>query len=139
MIEITRMDDKYLDGLKKMMTMENLDFNTVSLCLDSLFVVVNRLDVLGFGYYNVYDNEVYIDHMYIKVNERLNKFGDSLFRAILNSLTLQGIQQVYMRNDDLYTGFLKAENIMFVDGRYNIDTGEFFNRKCRGSKVAKLQ
>jgi len=139
MIEITRFEDKYLDGLKKMMKMENLEFEDVSLCLDSLFVVANRLDVLGFGYYNVYGDEIYIDHIYIKTNERLSKFGDSLFRAILNSLTLQGVTEVFMRNDELYAGFLKAENIALIEDRFVIETGEFFSRKCRGTKEKKLQ
>ncbi len=138
MIEITKMDDKYLDGLKKMMTSEGLDFNSVSLCLDSLYVVANRLDVLGFGYYNIYDNEVYIDHLYIKRNERLSKLGDSLFRAILNSLQLQGLTVAYMRKSELYDGFLKSENILFEDERYIIDTTEFFSRKCRGSKKVSI-
>ncbi|MCH4888840.1 hypothetical protein EZV73_14690 [Acidaminobacter sp. JC074] len=138
MIEITKMADKYQEGLKKMMTMEGLDYKTVSLCLDTLFVVVDRLDVLGFGYYNSYDGEVYLDHLYIKKNERLNKLGDSLFRAILNSLQLQGITQIYMRQSDLYDGFLKAENIVFEEDRFAIDTMEFFNRKCRGSKEVKI-
>jgi hypothetical protein len=139
MIEITRMEDKYLDGLKKLMMMEGLDFQAVSLCLESLYVVADKLVVLGFGYVNVYDDEVYIDHLYIKRNERLNKLGDSLFRAILNSLAIRGIQLIYMRNDDLYKGFLQAENIVFESNRFVIDVGEFFNRKCRGSKVAKIQ
>jgi len=138
MIEITKMDDKYLEGLKKMMVSEGLDFNSVSLCLDSLYVVANRLDVLGFGYYNIYDNEVYIDHLYIKRNERLNKLGDSLFRAILNSLQLQGLTVAYMRKSDLYDGFLKSENILFDEERYIIDTTEFFSRKCRGSKKVSI-
>lgn len=139
MIEITRMEDKYLDGLKKMMLQEGLDYNTVSLCLDSLFVVADRLDVLGFGYYNKYDEEIYIDHLYIKTNERLNKLGDSLFRAILNSLVLSGVQMVYMRHDEKYEGFLRAENIVFDNGRFIIDTNEFFSRKCKGSKEKKVQ
>lgn len=134
MIEITKITDKYIDGLKKMMMMENLDYDTVSLCLDSLFVVADKLDVLGFGYYNVYDDETYLDHLYIMKNERLNKLGDSLFRAILNSLQLQGITTIYMRQDPLYDGFLKAENIVFDEERFIIDTQEFFSRKCKGSK-----
>ncbi len=139
MIEITRIEDKYIDGLKKMMTMEGLDFNAVSLCLESLYVVADRLDVLGFGYFNIYEGEVYIDHLYIKKNERLNKLGDSLFRTILNSLNLNGVQIIYMRDDELYKGFLQAENISFDTGRFIIDTDEFFNRKCRGSKEVTIQ
>lgn len=139
MIEITRMEEKYLSGLKKMMVQEGLDFESVSLCLETLFVVVDRLDVLGFGYYNQYSEKTYIDHLYIKENERLHKLGDSLFRAILNSLTLSGIQTVYMRQDDRYEGFLRAENIVFDNDEFIIDTTEFFSRKCKGSKEKQVQ
>lgn len=139
MIEITRMEEKYLSGLKKMMVQEALDFESVSLCLETLFVVVDRLDVLGFGYYNQYSEKTYIDHLYIKENERLHKLGDSLFRAILNSLTLSGIQTVYMRQDDRYEGFLRAENIVFDNDEFIIDTTEFFSRKCKGSKEKQVQ
>jgi len=134
MIEITRIEEKYINGLKKMMLQENLEFNDVSLCLDTLYVVVEKLDVLGFGYYNQYDNDFFIDHLYIKTNERLGKLGDSLFRAILNSMILQGHETVYMRTDSHYDGFLQAENIEKHDDRFVVDLNEFFSRKCRSSK-----
>jgi len=134
MIEITRIEEKYLEGLKKMMLQENLNFDEISLCLDTLYVVADRLDVLGFGYYNVYGSDIYLDHLYIKSNERLNKLGDSLFRTILNSLMLQGAEAVFMRANTHYDEFLKAENIERKDGNFVIDLNEFFSRKCRGSK-----
>jgi len=134
MIEITRIEDKYLEGLKKMMLQENLNFDEISLCLETLYVVADRLDVLGFGYYNVYGSDIYLDHLYIKSNERLNKLGDSLFRTILNSLMLQGAETVFMRADTHYDVFLKAENIERKDDDFVIDLNEFFSRKCRGSK-----
>lgn len=139
MIEITRVESKYLPNLQLMMKQEGLDYKTVTLCLESLFVVVDRLDVLGFGYYNAYDGEVYLDHLYIRERERFNKLGDSLFRAILNSLMQQGTRYVYMRNLEVYRGFLKAEDIPFVEERFVIDTHEFFTRKCKGSKAITLQ
>jgi len=135
MIEITRIEEKYLEGLKKMMLQENLNFDEISLCLDTLYVVADRLDVLGFGYYNVYGSDIYLDHLYIKSNERLNKLGDSLFRTILNSLMLQGTETVLMRADTHYDVFLKAENIERKDDEFVIDLNEFFSRKCRGSKT----
>lgn len=134
MIEITRFEDKYLEGLKKMMLQECLNFEEISLCLDTLYIVADRLEVLGFGYYNIYGNDIYLDHLYIKSNERLNKLGDSLFRTILNSLMLQGAERVFMRADVHYDVFLKAENIERKDDDFVIYLNEFFSRKCRGSK-----
>ena len=134
MIEITRIEDKYLEGLKKMMLQECLNFEEISLCLDTLYIVADRLEVLGFGYYNIYGNDIYLDHLYIKSNERLNKLGDSLFRTILNSLMLQGAESVFMRADVHYDVFLKAENIERKDENFVIYLNEFFSRKCRGSK-----
>lgn len=134
MIEITRIEDKYLDGLKKLMMQENLEFNDVSLCLETLYVVVDKLDVLGFGYYNQYGDDIYIDHLFIKTNERLTKLGDSLFRAILNSLALQGKEIVLMRSQSHYDGFLRAENIELHEDTFVIDLKEFFSRKCRSEK-----
>ena len=134
MIEIMRIEDKYLEGLKKMMLQECLIFDEVSLCLDTLYIVADRLEVLGFGYYNIYGNDIYLDHLYIKSNERLNKLGDSLFRTILNSLMLQGAETVLMRADSHYDVFLKAENIERKEDDFVIHLNEFFSRKCRGSQ-----
>lgn len=134
MIEITRVEEKYIDGLKKMMLQENLDYDDVSLCLETLYVVAEKLKILGFGYYNRYEDEIYIDHLYIKKDERLGKLGDSLFRAILNSLALNGHERVYMRADSHYDGFLLAENIEKHGARFLVELNEFFTRKCRGGK-----
>lgn len=138
MIKISKVDPEHIEALKKLMMMEGLNYDDVSLCLSTLFVVEEREDVLGFGYYNVYGNDIYIDHLYIKESERLNKLGDSLFRAILNSLNIQGVTEVLMRNIDLYSAFLDAEAIEKTDEKiYTIDLIEFFNRKCKSAKLAR--
>lgn len=142
MIEILRMEDKYLDGLKKLMKLENLNFEKISLCLDTTFVIIEKKEILGFGYYNAYKinniNKTFIDHLYVKKSERMFKLGDSLFRAILNSLTIHGSSAVYMRKDDLYLEFLKAEEIDLIDNEYIIKLPDFFERKCRGSKIKEV-
>lgn len=141
MIEITRYKENYSDSLKKMMLQENLDYNEVSLCLDTLYVVLEKQEILGFGYFNLYDNDVFIDHLYIKKSERLNKLGDSLFRTILNALNISSIKKVYMRNNDLYHDFLVAEDIKLTEDkkRFLITLPDFFERKCRGSKISNQQ
>lgn len=138
MIEITRVEEKYLEGLKKMMLQECLNYDELSLCFDTLYIVADRLEVLGFGYYNIYGNDIYLDHLYIKANERLNKLGDSLFRTILNSLLMQGVETVFMRADTHYDGFLRAENIERKEDKFVIRLNEFFSRKCRGSQKKML-
>lgn len=141
MIEITRYKENYSDSLKKMMLQENLDYNEVSLCLDTLYVVLEKQEILGFGYFNLYDNDLFIDHLYIKKSERLNKLGDSLFRTILNALNLSSIKKVYMRNNDLYHDFLVAEDIELTEDKkqFLITLPDFFERKCRGSKISNQQ
>lgn len=137
MIEITKYEERHHSMLSKMMLQENLDFNEISLCLDTLYIVVERGQALGFGYFNAYDDKIYIDNLYIKKSERMNKLGDSLFRAILNALNLVFLKNVYMRNSDLYRGFLKAEDIEYDKNtdEFVITLPDFFNRKCRGSKM----
>jgi hypothetical protein len=137
MISISKYDIKYKDALKKMLLMENLEYSDLELCLDSTFIVVERDAVLGFGYYNNYETGLYIDHLYIQRHERLNKLGDSLFRALLNSLFLKGVQFVKMRDDAVYSVFLKAEEIQLIEGEYVIELDEFFNRKCKSEKALK--
>lgn len=134
MIELTKYDPKYQDALKKMMLTEDLDYKQIALCLETTYVVVDREEVLGFGYFNGYGDKIYLDHLYIKTSERLNFFGDSLFRTILNALQLMGVNRVYMRKDAVYDLFLSKENIAFDGQEYVIDLHEFFNRKCRGEK-----
>ncbi|MBN2796863.1 MAG: hypothetical protein JXR88_15740 [Clostridia bacterium] len=137
MIEITRYESKYETGLKKMMLMEQLNFDDITLCLDHTYVVLEGQEVLGFGYYNIYDDEIYVDHLFIKRNERLNHLGDSLFRAILNSLYLMQVPVVYMRADERYNKFLEHEDLYLNEGRYTIDLTSFFNRKCKSEKASQ--
>jgi hypothetical protein len=134
MIEITRYEPKYENALRDLMGDEGLRFESIALCLDTSYVVVERNQVLGFGYYNSYHGEIYIDHLFIKPSERFNALGDSLFRALLNALMLQGVKEVYMRTDGPYHAFLEKEEIECVNGRYEIHLEEFFSRKCKGEK-----
>ncbi len=126
MIEITRYKPLYLEGLKKMMVQENLKFSEISLCLDTLFVIVEREDILGFAYSNIYDGQIFIDHIYVKESERMQKLGDSIFRAILNAHDIEGMQTIYMRNSVLYKGFLDAEEIHLdkSENMFVIDTND---------------
>lgn len=137
MIEITRYEEKYLDSLKKMMLQENITFEQIELCLNHTYIILERDEVLGFGYYNIYDEKVFIDHLYVKKNERLNHLGDSLFRAILNSLFLMQVKTVYMRVDALYDDFLTHEDLYPVEGTYEIVLDQFFSRKCKSEKAKK--
>lgn len=134
MITITKYELRYDDALKRMMLMENLDYAEIELCRDSLYLVLEGDEVLGFGYYNIYDDEIYIDHLFIKPAERLNKLGDSLFRAILNSIHLMGVKMTYMRENALYDDFLASEDLYLSEGRYVIDLDAFFSRKCNSER-----
>lgn len=134
MIELTKYEPKHETSLKELFFEEGLNFKEISLCLDTTYVVVEREEVLGFAYYNLYDNDIYLDHLFIKPNQRLNYFGDSLFRTLLNALQLQGVKHVFMRQDERYDFFLKKEGIFLENNEYLIDLHEFFNRKCKGSK-----
>jgi hypothetical protein len=44
-----------------------------------------------------------------------------------------------MRQDYRYEGFLRAENNVFDNDEFIIDTTEFFSRKCKGSKEKQVQ
>lgn len=133
MIKITKMALNYEASLKQMMVKEGI-YEDLSLVYDTMYIVLDGSNVLGFGYSNIYDGEIYLDHLYIETSERLSKLGDSLFRALLNSLALQGITTVYMRNNPIYNDFLNAEDIYLHGDRYEISLDEFFSRKCKGSK-----
>lgn len=137
MIKITRMENQYSKALEKLLLQSGIE-DDLSLVYDTMFLVLDGQDVLGFGYYNFYDQDIYLDHLFIKEDERLKKLGDSLFRAILNGIVLKGGKQVYMREDPLYAAFLKAEDLYLEEGKYTIDLYEFFNRKCKGSKEENI-
>jgi len=134
MIELTKYTDKYEQGLKRLLLANNMTLDQVRLCLVNTYVVADKDVVLGFGYYNMYDQEIYLDHLFVDPKERLNYLGDSLFRAILNALLMQGVKEVFMRPGQGYDVFLQHENIDLIEDRYVIDLYEFFNRKCRGKK-----
>ena len=134
MIELTKYEKTYEASLKELFLEEGLDFKEISLCLDTTYVVIEREEVLGFAYYNLYDHDIFLDHLFVKPSQRLNYFGDSLFRTVLNALQLQGVQHVFMRQDNRYDFFLKKEGIFLENNQYKIDLHEFFNRNCKGSK-----
>lgn len=137
MIKITRMSKEYEVSLNKLLLEAEIE-DDLSLVYDTMFVVLDNNHVLGFGYYNTYDHKIFIDQLYIKRSERMQKLGDSLFRAILNANVLEGKTHIYMRDLPIYQDFMRSEELFADQGLYSIDLYEFFDRKCKGSKENNL-
>lgn len=102
------------------------------------FVLEVDGEIIGVCAYDIIEQTMgYIHYIYVKTEYRRQKFGDGLFRAVLNSMDLKGVISVACssRSSDLESKLYAYEGLEKTGDQYRLfSIGDFFNRPCQ-SKV----
>jgi len=133
-----------------------LDVEINNTSSDKVFVVQEGNQILGCCLFETLTTEyTLLKQVYINPKERKQKLGDALFRAVLNSIELNGGKHVSAYGNDEEISFYLHEGMKRIsdeDARtynWNISIGkyqptiflpsiaDFFNTPCKGHKHSK--
>lgn len=117
------------------------------------FSVLDGDTHIGYCLFQILENSAaHLKQIYIKPNERKFKLGDGLFRAVLNSLEIQGVNQVVATGKSEEMAFYRHEGMISVEPEVlekisaDINAADFsqfvflesikafFSKPCKGHK-----
>ena len=110
-------------------------------CVDGVenrcFLTLDGNQTIGYCLFHILGNGVaQLTQIYIKPTERKFKLGDGLFRAVLNSLEINGVSQVYASGNSEELSFYKHEGLIESEsGLVSLESiATFFSKPCKGHK-----
>ena len=151
MIQVRLSEEKDLNQIQNVLNDEvasyRINYNTS-------MVIEERGTIYGFGGYRLIDHDpdnitALIDILVIKEEHRLNYFGDSLIKSILNLIDRRSIKKAYIVSDEQCKKFYQKVKMTEVDPEeleldilnligyesgkviFLAELPEFFNTACR--------
>jgi len=115
MIQFRPYTEKTSESILALLTQFEIDHAMIEqlMHVDNRFFVVNDGDaIIGFCAYTFATPELaHIMAIYIVHSERKNKFGDGLFRAVLNSIEINGGVHVILSGNQMELNFYTHEGL----------------------------
>lgn len=103
------------------------------------FILEGNGEILGVCAYDILEQTMgYIHYIYVKPSERRQRFGDGLFRAVLNSMDLRGVISVACSSQctDLESKFYKFEGLEWSGNQYRLSSiNAFFKKPCKSEAL----
>ena len=118
MIQFRPYTEKTTEALLALLTIFEIDQAMIEqlLHVDNRFFVIDDGDaIIGFSAYTFATPELaHIMAIYVAPQERKNKFGDGLFRAVLNSIEINGGRHVILSGNQTELDFYAHEGLSSV-------------------------
>lgn len=118
MIQFRPYTEKTSESLLALLTAFDIELTMIESLLhsDNRFFIIDDGDaIIGFcAYVFVTPDLAHIMAIYVKPTERKNKFGDGLFRSVLNSIEINGGRHVILSGNQTELDFYAHEGLSKV-------------------------
>lgn len=118
MIQFRPYTEKTTASLLTLLTDLEIDASSIEQLMHAenrFFVIDDSNAIIGFCAYEfATPNLAHIKAIYVKSSERKNKFGDGLFRSVLNSIELNGGKHVILSGNQTELDFYEHEGLLPV-------------------------
>lgn len=141
MIEIRYLKDSDSFGVDALLKKNGLSFLELQSENLEFYIVSEGTSICGLCGFKVSSNTGVISFIFINPQDRGFKFGDGLFRGVLNYMDHKGVETVSIKSNAETNGFYVSEGleIAYTDPGdtnqliFQAKLPEFFNKPCKGS------